>query len=106
MLLHWRTRAQLDCRKTELPGTEEIKRYIEDLRSFLEKEELPERGHFIRSFVREVRVFRGEVTLTYTIPMAPNGLKTEWASVLFTIRSGDPDRIKDRTFSVRFSLSL
>ena len=67
--------AQLELRKTELPGTKEIKYYVKDLRAFLEKEELPERRHFIRSFVKEVKVFGGEVTLTYTVPMPPNGIR-------------------------------
>ncbi len=86
--------AQLARRKTELPGTEEIKYYVKDLRAFLQKEELPEKRHFIKSFVKEVRVIEGEATLTYTVPMPPNGLKTEWDSVLSIIQSGDPDRIR------------
>ena len=35
--------AQLEFRKTELPGIEEIKYYVKDSRAFLEKEEFPER---------------------------------------------------------------
>ena len=86
--------AQLEYRRAELPDTEEIHYYVEDLRSFLEKESLPEKRTFIQSFVKELKILGDEVTLTYTVPMPPKGLKTEWVSVLSTIRSGDPDRIR------------
>ena len=77
-----------------MPETEESKFYVEDLRTFLKKGELPEMRHFIQSFVKEAKVFRGEVGLTYTAPMPPSEHKNTWAAVQFTKWSGDPDRIR------------
>lgn len=47
-----------------------------------------------------------EAVLTYTMPMPPSGATSEWASVLPIVQSGDPDRIKGRTFCLRFRLGL
>ncbi len=77
-----------------MPETEESKFYVEDLRTLLEKGELPEMRHFIQSFVKEAKVFRGEVGLTYTSPMPPSAHKSTWAAVQSTKWSGDPDRIR------------
>ena len=86
--------AKLEQRRTRLPDTEEIKHYVDDLRSFLKMGTLSERRTFIKNFVKEISVKRGEAVLTYTMPMPPTGTNSEWASVLPIIQSGDPDRIR------------
>jgi hypothetical protein len=47
-----------------------------------------EKKSFIRSFVKEVRVTGDEVQLTYTMPLPPDGVITEKAGVLDTVRHG------------------
>lgn len=97
---------QLDYRRSQLPNSEEIKHYVEDLRTFLENGDLPEKRSFIQSFIREVKVLGDDVFLTYSVPMPPKGHTSEWVSVLATIQFSDPYRTEGRTFSLRFSLAL
>ena len=56
-------------RRVELSGTEEIKEYVADFRTFLELGTFPERKALIRNFVQGIEVVGDEATLTYTIPM-------------------------------------
>ena len=83
--------SQLEQRRVELPGTEEIKEYVADFRSFLEEGTFPERKALIRNFVEGVEVVGDEATLTYTIPMPSDGMTREGASVLDFVQSGPPE---------------
>ena len=48
---------------------ERVKSCVEDLRNMLEDSPMTERKSFIKSFVREVRVARSEVLLSYVPPL-------------------------------------
>ena len=69
--------SQLEYRRTQLPGSEEIKNYVDDLRAFLENGGLLERKSFIQSFVKEVKVLGDELMFSYSIPMPPKDLTTD-----------------------------
>ncbi len=86
--------ARLDQRRARLPEAEEIKHCVDDLRSLLKSGTLSERRSFIKTFVKEVAVSGDEAILSYTMPMPPRDATSEWASVLPTMQSGDPDRIR------------
>lgn len=62
--------------------------YVDDRRGLLNQSSLPERRAFIRSFVKEVRVTGGEVSLTYTMPLPPTGISEEKVGVLATVHYG------------------
>ena len=81
---------QLERRRVELPGTEEIQVYVADFREFLQKGTIPERKALIRNFVKGIEITGDEVTLTYTIPMPSDGVTKESASVLDFVQSGPP----------------
>ena len=98
--------SQLEQRRVELPGTEEIKEYVADFRSFLEEGTFPERKALIRNFVQGIEVMGDEATLTYTIPMPSDGVTHEGASVLDFVQSGPPHWTKSRTFTLRVTLAL
>ena len=82
---------QLEQRRVELPGTEEIARYVADFRDFLKDGTIPERKALIRNFVEGIEVMGDEATLTYTVPMPSNGAISESASVLDFVKSGPPN---------------
>ena len=81
---------QLERRRIELPGTEEIKTYVADFREFLQRGTIPERKGLIRNFVKGIEITGQEATLTYTIPMPSDGVTRESASVLDFVQSGPP----------------
>ena len=98
--------SQLEQRRVELPGTEEIKEYVADFRTFLEEGTFLERKALIRNFVQGIEVVGDEATLTYTIPMPSDGVTREGASVLDFVQSGPPNWTKSRTVRLRFTLNL
>ena len=83
----------LSDRRVELADTTTVTRYVEDLRSLLSESSLGERRSFVRSFVKEVKVTNNEVLLTYTIPMAPEGITEEELGVLSIVHYGGQYRI-------------
>ena len=89
--------SQLEQRRVELPGTEEIKEYVADFRSLLEQGTFPERKALIRNFVQGIEVAGDEATLTYTIPMPSDGVTREGASVLDFVQSGPLNFTVDST---------
>ncbi len=70
---------QLEQRRIELPTTEEMRAYVADLLEFLKEGSIPERKALIRNFVKDIKVKRGEATLTYTLPMPKGGVSQELA---------------------------
>ena len=78
----------------ELPGTEQIKEYVADFRSFLEQGTFLERKVLIRNFVQGIELVGDEATLTSTIPMPSDGRTREGASVLDFVQSGPPWRTR------------
>lgn len=65
-----------------------VKSYVNDLRHTLDEGSLTDRRTFIRSFVKEIVVFREEVKLFYTLPLLPDGLIEESVGVLPIVRYG------------------
>jgi len=96
----------LSDRRVELASPEIVKSYVDDLRNLLNNSSLAERKAFIRSFVKEVKVTRDEVLLTYTVPLSSTGVSEEKVGVLSTVhysgRYCSIDRTK--TFELAFSL--
>ena len=62
--------SQLEQRRVELPGTEEIKGYVEDLHACLQEGTMLECKALIRNFVKSVEVVGHEATLSYTEPIS------------------------------------
>ena len=79
---------QLEHRRVELPNNEDIVRYVADFRDFLQEGTIPERKALIRNFVEGIEVVGDEATLTYTVPMPSDGVRSESASVLDFVKSG------------------
>jgi len=77
---------------------EAVTRCVEDLRELLAESELTESRAFVRSFVREVRVIRNEVLLTYTMPFPPEKISEERTGVLYSVHPWWAIRNSSRTF--------
>ena len=75
-------------RRMELVDLETVARCVEDLRNLLEESSIAERKSFIRSFVKEIKVTREEVLLTYTMPLPPEGISEERLPVLYSVHRG------------------
>jgi len=78
----------LSQRKIELASPEVVRKYVQDLRQFLDSSDLPERRAFIKSFVKEVRVTGTDGKIRYTFPIPPDNLEEENLGVLPTVRYG------------------
>jgi site-specific DNA recombinase len=72
----------LSGHKSETPSEKEIAECAANLCQLLEKSSLVERKAFIRSFVKEVKITRENVLLTYTLPVPPAGVTEENLPVL------------------------
>jgi site-specific DNA recombinase len=91
---------QLAERKIALADDRLVRSYVEDLKELLDESPLAEQKAFIRSFVKEVKVRGKEATLTYTMPLLPDGTSYETAGVLDTVHYGGPGRIRTYDQSV------
>lgn len=78
----------LSQRKIELASPEVVRKYVQDLRQFLDSSDLPERRAFIKSFVKEVRVTGTDGKIRYTFPIPPDNLEEENLGVLSIVRYG------------------
>ena|GEM_PF-2445914 len=81
-------------RKIALADDRLVLSYVEDLKELLDESPLAEQKAFIRSFVKEVKVRGKEATLTYTIPLLPDGTSYETAGVLDTVHYGGAGGIR------------
>ena len=101
-------RAMLSQRRDVLDDVETIAAYAQDMSVFLNESELTERRAFIESFVKEIVVQPGNALVRYTIPMPEDspigGMDAEevalHASVLSTVKSGGPGRVRTYDQSV------
>ena len=75
-------------RKIELASPEVVRKYVEDLRQFIDSSDLTERRVFIKSFVKEIRVTGDEGRIKYTFPIPPDNHEEEGLGVLPTVRYG------------------
>jgi site-specific DNA recombinase len=73
-------------RKVELASPEVVKKYVDDLRQFIDSSDLAERRAFVRSFVKEIKVMGDEGRIWYTFPIPPNDLDEEGLGVLPIVR--------------------
>ena len=73
-------------RKIELASPEVIRKYVEDLRQFMDSSDLAEQRAFIKSFVKEINVMGDEARIKYTFPIPPNNLDEERLGVLPIVR--------------------
>jgi site-specific DNA recombinase len=76
----------LSQRKIELASPEVVRRYVEDLRQFIDSSELTERKAFIKSFVKEIKVTGNEGRIRYTFPIPPDNHEEEGLGVLPIVR--------------------
>lgn len=81
---------KLSDRRVYLTDMETIADYMQDLRSLLDESSLMERKSFIKSFVKEARVKDEEVSLIYTMPIAPRKITSEELTVLPIVHYGGP----------------
>jgi site-specific DNA recombinase len=95
----------LSGQKVEVPSKEEVAEYAADLRKLLEESLLVERKAFIRSFVKELKVTRDDVLLTYTLPVLPARITEEKLPVLSIVHYSGRYRTIGRTFELAFSLA-
>ena len=84
----------LSQRKIELASPEVVRKYVEDLRQFIDSSELTERRAFIKSFVKEVRVMGNEGRIRYTFPIPPDNHEEEGLGVLPIVRYSGRYRIR------------
>jgi site-specific DNA recombinase len=75
-------------RKIELASPEVVRKYVEDLRQFIDSSDLTERRVFIKSFVKEIKVMGDEGRIKYTFPIPPDNHEEEGLGVLPTVRYG------------------
>lgn len=76
----------LGQRRIELASPETVKKYVSDLRQFLDSSNLPARKVFIKSFVKQVKVTGDEGRINYTFPVPPDNMEEESLGVLPTVR--------------------
>jgi site-specific DNA recombinase len=81
----WEFEWQIKDRKVELADPALFSTYVEDLRSLLEQSPLTQQKAFIKSFVKNIAVANGKVTLSYTIPLFNDLSISEEISVLSTV---------------------
>ena len=85
---------RLEQRRVALPDTEEIVRYVADLRDFLKDGDDPRAQGAHPQLRGGHRGDGDEATLTYTVPMPSDGAMSESASVLDFVKSGPPERVR------------
>ena len=78
----------LSQRQIELAGPEIVRKYVEDLRQFIDGSELSERRSFIKGFVEEVKVVGNDGLIRYTFPIPPDNRDEEGLGVLPIVRYG------------------
>jgi len=78
--------ALMSQRKIELASPEVVRKYVEDLRQFIDSSDLTERRVFIKSFVEEIRVMGDEGRIKYTFPIPPDNHEEEGLGVLPIVR--------------------
>lgn len=76
----------LSQRKIELASPEVVRKYVEDLRQFIDSSDLPERRGFIKSLVKEIKVIGNDGRITYTFPIPPDSHEEEGLGVLPIVR--------------------
>ena len=76
----------------EMPELKVIQGYVENLSSLLASSSIVEKRGFLKSFVNEIIVVDGMVTINYTLPMPPDNSEEEKLSILPFIRNGRPYR--------------
>jgi site-specific DNA recombinase len=73
-------------RKIELASPEVVRKYVEDLRQFIDSSDLSERRTFIKSFVKEIKVMGDEGRIRYTFPIPADNHEEEGLGVLPIVR--------------------
>ena len=63
-------------------GINEIKNYVDDLKTVLGSAPTLEQKAFLRSFVKRIDVSKSDVAINYTIPMSPLNEYRETVGVL------------------------
>ena len=72
----------LSQRQIELASPEIVRKYVEDLRQFIDSSDLPERRGFIKSFVKEIKVVENNGLIKYAFPIPPDNHEEEGLGVL------------------------
>jgi len=80
----------LSDRRVELASPVIVAHYIGDLQNLLNESSLPERRAFVQSFVKEIKITRDEVLMTYAMPVPPTGISEEKIGVLSAVQYGGP----------------
>ena len=78
----WELEVRLSDRRVELADLEMVTRCVDDLRSLLEEADFTERKTFLRSFIRRIVINKKQVTISYNLPMPPEGEKKQSVGVL------------------------
>ena len=97
---------RLEQRRSDLPSTDEIHRYVADFQAFLQAGTIPERKALIRNFIKAIKIANGEAILTYTIPMPSDGATRDGIGVLDFVQSSPPNWTKSTTFTLTVVLDL
>ncbi|HEX7364463.1 MAG TPA: hypothetical protein VF366_04785 [Dehalococcoidia bacterium] len=79
---------KLSDRRVYLADMETVTRYVQDLRNLLDESSLMERKSFIKSFIKEATVTGAEVSLMYTMPIAPRKITSDELAVLPIVHYG------------------
>jgi site-specific DNA recombinase len=78
----------LSQRKVELGDRNLVRRYVEDLRDFLDSSDLPSRKAFVKGFIKEIRVTENEGCIYYNFPIPPESCEEEKFRVPSIVRYG------------------
>jgi len=76
----------------EMPELKVIQGYVENLSSLLASSSIVEKRGFLKSFVNEIIVVDGMITINYRLPMPPENSEEENVAVLPFIQHGRPYR--------------
>ena len=94
--------AELDAKAATssfpLPSTEEVRRYVEDLRETLSQGSIMERKSFVRSFIKRIDLTYPQAEIEYTVPLTPPKAREPLRrEVLSIVKNGCPAWIRTKT---------
>ncbi len=73
-----------------MPDINIVRSHVEDLKSVLGSASIIEKRAFLKSFVKDMQVGDGSITIHYWLPMPPKNESDERIEVLPFIKHGDP----------------
>ncbi len=89
---------EAQSKEFQMPDLNLVRSYAEDLKSILRSASIIEQEAFLKSFVKDIQVGAGYVTIHYTLPMLSKNSAVDKIGVLSFIQSGEPCRSRTCQF--------